>query len=75
MVGITSFGAYVPLFRMPRAEIARAWGIAALGEGERAVRNYDEDSLTMAVEACQDCLRGVERSGVDGLFMATTTAP
>jgi len=75
MVGITAYGAYVPLFRMPRAEIARAWGIAAQGEGERAVRNYDEDSLTMAVEACQDCLCGVERSGVGGLFLATTTAP
>jgi 3-hydroxy-3-methylglutaryl CoA synthase len=75
MVGITSYGAYIPLFRLPRAEIAQGWGIATQGSGERSVRNYDEDSLTMAVEACLDCLRGVEREKVDGLFLATTTPP
>ena len=50
MVGITSFGAYIPLHRLARAEFAKAWGGRAL-PGEKAVANFDEDSLTIAVEA------------------------
>ena len=50
MSGITSFGAYIPYYRLAHKEIARAWGGRA-SEGERAVANVDEDSITMAVEA------------------------
>lgn len=74
MPGIASYGAYVPLFRLSRAEIARAWG-AAPPPGERAVANYDEDSLTMAVAAARDCLAGVDRGAIQGLYFASTTAP
>jgi hydroxymethylglutaryl-CoA synthase len=74
MAGITSYGAYVPLYRLSRAEIGKAWD-AGPGQGERAVANYDEDSLTMAVEAARDCLGGVDPQTVDGLFFASTTAP
>ena len=44
MAGIASYGAYIPFYRLSRAEIARAWGGGG-GPGERAVANYDEDSL------------------------------
>ncbi len=64
----------MPLFRLSRAEIARAWG-AAPPPGERAVANYDEDSLTMAVAAARDCLAGVDRGAIQGLYFASTTAP
>lgn len=74
MAKITSFGAYVPLFRLSRAEMGNAWGVPAV-PGERAVGNADEDSLTMAVAAGLDCLAGVDPATVDGLFFATTTAP
>ena len=47
MPGITAYGAYIPLHRLSRAEIARAWG-GKTAPGERAVASYDEDSLTMA---------------------------
>jgi len=43
--------------------------------GERAVAYYDEDSVTMAVEAARDCLTDVDPSTVDGLFFATTSSP
>jgi 3-hydroxy-3-methylglutaryl CoA synthase len=43
--------------------------------GERAVAYYDEDSLTMAVEAALDCVTGWDSRSVDGLFFATTTSP
>ncbi len=74
MAGIVSYGAYVPFYRLSRAEIARAWGAAA-SPGERAVANYDEDSLTMAVAAARDCLKGIDRRSVGGLYFASTTAP
>jgi hydroxymethylglutaryl-CoA synthase len=73
MAGIVSYGAYIPFYRLNRAEIARAWG-AAGSPGERAVANYDEDSLTMAVAAARDCLKGIDRAGIGGLYFASTTA-
>jgi 3-hydroxy-3-methylglutaryl CoA synthase len=39
------------------------------------VANYDEDSLTMAVEAALDCLKGIQTTDIDGLFFASTTSP
>jgi len=74
MVGITAYGAYIPLYRLNRAEIGRAWEIPA-APGEKAVANYDEDSLTMAVEAARDCLKGVNVDSIDGLFFASSTSP
>lgn len=69
MVGITSYGAYVPLFRLSREAIARG------ARGEKAIGNFDEDSLTMAVAAASDCLIGIDRETIDGLYFATTTSP
>ena len=42
--------------------------------GARAVAGYDEDTVTMAVAAANDCL-GRGGAKTDGLFLATTTAP
>ena len=74
MLGITSYGAYVPIYRLSRAEIARAWGGRGAA-GEKAVANFDEDTATMAVEAVIDCLKGIDRQTVDGLYFASTTSP
>jgi hydroxymethylglutaryl-CoA synthase len=73
MAGICSYGAYVPLLRLRRESMAQLGGFA--GPGEKAVANFDEDSLTMAVEAAIDCLGGVDRQTIDGLFFASTTPP
>jgi 3-hydroxy-3-methylglutaryl CoA synthase len=43
--------------------------------GENAVANHDEDTLTMAVAAGIDCLSGMKRELVDGLYLATTSQP
>ncbi|OGO00720.1 MAG: hypothetical protein A2Y59_04010 [Chloroflexi bacterium RBG_13_52_14] len=78
MVGITSYGAYIPLYRIARMTIYQALGWlnpASLLPGEKAVANYDEDSISMAVAAAVDCLDGADRGKVEGLFFATTTAP
>lgn len=74
MTGITSFGAYIPYYRLSHKTIAGAWGARA-GEGERAVANVDEDSVTLAVEAVRDLLAGRDGRDVDGLMFASTTSP
>ncbi|HLQ12520.1 MAG TPA: OB-fold domain-containing protein [Steroidobacteraceae bacterium] len=78
--GILAFGAYVPQRRLQRAAIsaAHAWfapGLKGLAHGERAVADWDEDSITMAVEAARDCLTGIDRSTIASLSLASTTLP
>ncbi len=73
MIGITAYATYVPVYRLGRTEIARAWKTGDLG-GERAVARHDEDSLTMAVAATLECITRIP-AGVDGLFFASTTPP
>ncbi len=74
MPGIIACGAYIPLWRLSRDAMAAAWGRPSLG-GERSVANNDEDTVTMAVEAVLDCLAGVDRQSIDGLYFASTTPP
>src|SRR5215470_5380539 len=71
MVGITSYGAYIPMLRLPLA--AAAGGKP--GGPEKAVANWDEDAVTMAVAAAIDCLRGIDRATVDGVLFASTSYP
>ncbi len=80
MVGIVSWGAYVPRYRLPRMTIFQAMGWInpaniLLAQGEKAVANADEDSLTIAAAAALDSLTGRERTNIDGLFFASTTMP
>lgn len=79
-VGIAAFGAYVPRLRLQRAAVvaAHAWyapGLKAHAKGERAMANWDEDAVTMSVEAARDCLTGLDRAGVATILLASTTAP
>ena len=79
-IGITSFGAYIPRLRLARRSIveANAWfnpGLKSLAKGERAVCNWDEDSITLAVEAARDCLVGHDRAAVKAIYMASTSYP
>ena len=73
-VGILAFGAYVPRRRLQRSAIyaANAWfapGLKGLAKGERAVGDWDEDSITMAVEAGRDALTGIDRASVGSLSL------
>ena len=69
MVGIRAVGAYIPRYRLGKE--TAGWGSSA----EKAVANFDEDSVTMAVAAGKECLRGMDRGAVDGLLFGTTTPP
>jgi len=73
MVGIISYGLHIPIYRLDRRILGEVWG--GKGKGEKAVANYDEDSLTMGVDAGRECLKGFDRHKVDALYFATTTPP
>ena len=80
MIGITSYGAYIPRLRLDRMSIFQAMGwfapaIMMVAQGHRSMCNWDEDSITMAVAASRDCLIGREKKDLDGLFLASTTLP
>lgn len=80
MVGIISYGGYVPRMRLQRSAIyaANRWfapGLKGLARGERAIANWDEDSITMAVEAARDCLHGQDTGAIGAVLMASTTLP
>ncbi len=80
MVGIVSFGAYLPRRRLQRLSVFAGIGwhspaIMMMASGERAMCNWDEDVLTMAVAAARDCLDGQDRQGVDAVYLAGTTLP
>ena len=78
--GIVRVGAYVPRLRLQRAAMtgATAWfapALASLARGERAMANWDEDALTMAVEAARDALVDRDRASVGSLYLASTSLP
>ncbi|MBW1815841.1 MAG: 3-hydroxy-3-methylglutaryl CoA synthase [Deltaproteobacteria bacterium] len=80
MVGICTYGGYVPRYRLNRGLVYKAmgWmnpGNIANARGEKAVANYDEDSITMAVAAGIDALKGIAREDVDGVYFASTSMP
>jgi len=80
MIGITSYGAYIPRLRLDRMAIFQAMGwfapaVIMVAQGERSMCNWDEDPITMAVEASRDCLRGRDKSKLDALYLASTTLP
>lgn len=78
--GIVAYGAYIPRLRLQRAAIvqANAWAnsaLAGLGRGERSMCNWDEDSVTMAVEAARDALTDADREEISAVHLASTTLP
>jgi hydroxymethylglutaryl-CoA synthase len=72
-VGILAYGSYIPATRLPLALIHG--GRAKEGGPEKAIAGFDEDAITMAVTAAVDCLAGMERRAIDGVYFATTTSP
>jgi len=66
MIGIVSYGFYVPKYRIRTEEIANVWGKnpedvkKSLLIEEKAVAGIDEDSLTMAFESSSSALSDVQ---------------
>ena len=64
-VGIVSYGAYIPRYRITPAEIGRVWGVdgKAMGKGllihQKSVPSPDEDVITIATEAARGMMARV----------------
>ena len=82
---LVACGAYVPQLRLPRARIREAMGWLEPAStravtGARAICNWDEDAITLAVEAARSCLNApasVSQVGecIGALTLASTTLP
>ncbi|WP_313804434.1 OB-fold domain-containing protein [Sphingobium sp.] len=80
LLGITGFGCYLPRGRMLRSAIfaANGWfapNLKSLAKGERSFAGWDEDAVTMAVEAGRCCLGSRHGEEVGQLVFASVSAP
>jgi len=80
MIGICSYSGYIPHYRLNRGLIYGAMGwmnpaTIALARGEKAVANFDEDSITLGVAAGNLALQNVDRDTVESVYFASTTLP
>jgi len=82
-VGIVSYGAYVPRYRITPAEIGRVWGTdgAAMGAGlavhKKSVPAPDEDTITISTEALRTALiRGaIDPQEIGALYIGSESHP
>lgn len=74
MVGIVSYGSYLPYWRLQRSAITAALGSGG-GKGARSVASYDEDSTSMGVEAARVALRHAPEGKSPAQLLFATTVP
>lgn len=72
--GIERLGIHIPRWSLDRQALAHNWS-ANSAPGARTVANFDEDSLTMGVEAALGALGPdpAARDGIGAVLFATTT--
>jgi hydroxymethylglutaryl-CoA synthase len=83
MVGIATYGVYIPRFRIKVEEIANLWGANAadisggLGVFEKSVPDVDEDTITIAVEAARNALsrRKIDLDGLGAIYVGSESHP
>lgn len=82
-IGIVGYGAYVPRFRIKAEEISRVWGTDAesikkgLNVEEKSVPDYDEDTVTISVEAARNALKraGINPEEIGAVFVGSESHP
>ncbi|MDI6886294.1 MAG: hydroxymethylglutaryl-CoA synthase [archaeon] len=83
MIGIASYGVYVPLYRIKVEEIAKQWGEnpANIKSGllveEKSVPDLDEDTATMAVEAARAAIRraNLDPKAIGAVYVGSESHP
>ncbi len=83
MIGLVSYGVYVPLYRIRVDDIARQWGEnpenikAGLLVEEKSVPDLDEDTATMAVEAARAAIRRAELNpaNIGAIYVGSESHP
>jgi hydroxymethylglutaryl-CoA synthase len=78
-VGIIGYGAYVPRYRLPAAQVAAIWGGSEEGFPiiEKAVAGQDEDVITMSIEAARNALKraGISPLGLRAVWVGSESHP
>ncbi len=77
-VGIIGYGSYIPIYRLPNAEIARVWSGRSRGPiKEKAVAGLDEDTVTIAIEAARNALAraGIEPEHLRAVWLGSESPP
>ncbi|MHC1566306.1 MAG: hydroxymethylglutaryl-CoA synthase [Candidatus Syntropharchaeia archaeon] len=77
-VGIIGYGAYIPRYRISREEYIKAWeSFSAPGIKEKSCPGYDEDVITMGIEAGMNAIARAEidPDEIEMLCLGTTSAP
>lgn len=72
-IGVARYASYLPRLRLERRLIEAAWGTKQPA-GDIAVASYDEDALTLAIEAAAGCA-GDGGTEIDAAYFASTSAP
>ncbi|MBN1289296.1 MAG: 3-hydroxy-3-methylglutaryl CoA synthase [Actinobacteria bacterium] len=80
MAGIVAYGGYVPIYRLNRMAVYSSMGWLNPANimnaaGEKAVANFDEDPVTMAVAAARDAIVDSGGDDLGALYFASTTSP
>ncbi len=83
MVGVVSYGTYIPKYRIKVEEIARIWGENAeiikkgLGIEQKSVPSWDEDTSTIAVESAREALRraNIDPKKIGAVFVGSESHP
>lgn len=83
MIGITSYGAYIPRYRIKVEEIARVWGDdpehikKGLLIHEKSVPDLDEDTATIAVEAARGAIyrRNIDPKEIGAIYVGSESHP
>ena len=78
--GVLATSRYVPHLRLDRGEVFKqhrwmAPGLKSLAKGSRAIANWDEDVVTMAVETARTLLKSLPDTRPDQITLASTTLP
>ncbi len=83
MVGIITYGVYIPRYRIKVEEITRVWGANAdditggLGVFSKSVPDLDEDTATIAVEAARNALarREIDPGDIGAVYVGSESHP
>lgn len=76
--GIVGYGVYIPRFRIKSEEYVKVWGVfAAPGIREKAVAGFDEDPITMTVEASINAINcaGINAANINCVYFASSYPP
>lgn len=76
-VGITGYGAYVPIYRLKASEVNRVWGGFGAPVEEKSVVALDEDTITISVECAKQAIKraSIDPVEIGAVYVGTESKP